>query len=179
MWRPSFAPAQAHLKSSGPIDWALYSSLWCVSDRRSSEHQAWGWAAVGDKSRGVLLLLRSPLCPPAMEALVCRKLGDPTGPMTEASPIVVAKSHPTPEIGSPTGVRVRVFSTSLNYANYLQILGKYQEKPPLPFIPGADFSGVVESVGSVVGKFKVGDRVCSIADLGSYAEMIVVDEKEL
>ncbi|CAA7398263.1 unnamed protein product [Spirodela intermedia] len=114
-----------------------------------------------------------------MEALICRKLGDPTGPMTETSPIAVSTSHPKPEIGSPTEVRVRVFSTSLNYANYLQILGKYQEKPPLPFIPGSDFSGVVESVGSGVGKFKVGDRVCSYASLGSYAEMIVVDENHL
>ncbi|CAA6661893.1 unnamed protein product [Spirodela intermedia] len=83
--------------------------------------------------------------------------------MTETSPIAVSTSHPKRRIGSPTEVRVRVFSTSLNYANYLQILGKYQEKPPLPFIPGSDFSGVVESVGSGVGKFKVGDRVCSYA----------------
>lgn len=67
----------------------------------------------------------------------------------------------------------------MNYANYLQILGKYQEKPPLPFIPGSDFSGVVVEVGSEVGKFKVGDRVCSFFVLGTYAEFLVVDQKDL
>lgn len=70
-------------------------------------------------------------------------------------------------------------ATSLNYANYLQIMGKYQEKPPLPFIPGSDYSGVVESVGPNVSKFKIGDAVCSFAALGSFAQFIVVDETEL
>ncbi|OAY71338.1 Quinone oxidoreductase-like protein [Ananas comosus] len=72
-----------------------------------------------------------------MEALLCHKLGDPALPTSDpSSPIAVSASHPLPALASPTSVRVRVRATSLNYANYLQILGKYQEKPPLPFIPG-------------------------------------------
>ncbi|KAB2596425.1 oxidoreductase family protein [Pyrus ussuriensis x Pyrus communis] len=117
-----------------------------------------------------------------MEALVCRKLGDPTQPISDGGAekaIVVEKNHPIPELGSPTSVRVRVKATSLNYANYLQILGKYQEKPPLPFIPGSDYSGTVDSVGPAVSKFKVGDPVCSFAALGSFAQFIVADQKEL
>ncbi|XP_039129753.1 quinone oxidoreductase-like protein 2 isoform X1 [Dioscorea cayenensis subsp. rotundata] len=115
-----------------------------------------------------------------MEALLCEKLGDPVVPITSpASPITLAKTHPIPSLTSPTSVRVRVHATSLNYANYLQILGKYQEKPPLPFIPGSDYSGVVEAVGEAVSRFKVGDRVCSVAGLGSFAEFIVDDEKDL
>ncbi|CAA2962232.1 quinone oxidoreductase 2 homolog [Olea europaea subsp. europaea] len=65
------------------------------------------------------------------------------------------KAHPIPQLNSPTAGRVRVKANSLNFANYLQILGKYQEKPPLPFIPGSDYSGTVESVGSNVTKFKI------------------------
>lgn len=117
-----------------------------------------------------------------MEALVCRKLGDPTAPISGGGAekaIVVEKNHPIPELVSPTSVRVRVKATSLNYANYLQILGKYQEKPPLPFIPGSDYSGVVDAVGPSVAKFKVGDPVCSFAALGSFAQFIVADQTEL
>lgn len=117
--------------------------------------------------------------PQKMEALVCRNFGDPTGPMMETSPIAVSKSYVIPTIDSPTSVRVRIRATSLNFANYLQILGKYQEKPQLPFIPGSDYSGTVESVGASVSKFRVGDRVCSFAALGSFAEFIVAEEKDL
>ena len=116
--------------------------------------------------------------PSTMEALICRNLGDPTAPMTATSPIAVSLLPP-PTIGTPTEVLIRIHSASLNYGNYLQIIGKYQEKPPFPFIPGSDFSGVVESVGDDVSKFKIGDRVCSFVDLGAYAEMIVLDEKHL
>ncbi|KAK8928321.1 hypothetical protein KSP39_PZI017635 [Platanthera zijinensis] len=114
-----------------------------------------------------------------MEALVCREIGDPTLPLSNSSPLLLSRSHPLPELNSPTAVRVRICATSLNFANYLQILGKYQEKHPLPFIPGSDYSGVVDSVGERVSKFRVGDRVCSMASLGSFAEMIVSDEKDL
>ncbi|KAF7147080.1 hypothetical protein RHSIM_Rhsim03G0154600 [Rhododendron simsii] len=118
-----------------------------------------------------------------MEALLCKKIGDPTVvPPTssdDSSPLTLSTSHPIPQLNSPTAIRVRVKATSLNYANYLQILGKYQEKPPLPFIPGSDYSGLVESVGPGVSKFRVGDPVCSFAGLGSFAQFIVADESEL
>lgn len=114
-----------------------------------------------------------------MEAVLCRKLGDPTTEDKSNSPIVLIKSHPIPQVDSPTAVRVRVKATSLNYANYLQILGNYQEKPPLPFIPGSDYSGIVDAVGPNVSQFQVGDPVCSIANLGSFAQFIVVDQSQL
>ncbi|KAK1311610.1 hypothetical protein QJS10_CPA07g01359 [Acorus calamus] len=115
-----------------------------------------------------------------MEALLCRSIGDPTVPIADpSSPLTISLSHPVPDLQSPTSVRVRVRATSLNYANYLQILGKYQEKPPLPFVPGSDYSGVVDVVGSSVSRFRPGDRVCSFASLGSFAEFIVADEKDL
>lgn len=118
--------------------------------------------------------------PMTMEAVVCTKLGDPTLPLThEDAPIIVSSSHPIPPLTSATSVRVRVVATSLNFANYLQILGKYQEKVPLPFVPGSDYSGIVDAVGDSVNSFKVGDRVCSLADVGSFAEFIVTDQKNL
>ncbi|KAL0403007.1 UNVERIFIED_CONTAM: Quinone oxidoreductase-like protein 2 [Sesamum radiatum] len=116
-----------------------------------------------------------------MEALLCRKLGDPTvrPDGAENSALTVSTAYPIPQLNSPTAVRVRVKATSLNFANYLQILGKYQEKLPLPFIPGSDYSGTVEAVGPGVTKFKTGDPVCSFAACGSFAQFIVADESEL
>ncbi|CAH2063967.1 unnamed protein product [Thlaspi arvense] len=116
-----------------------------------------------------------------MEALVCRKLGDPTATETGSpeSPVEVSKSYPIPPLSSDTAVRVRVIATSLNYANYLQILGKYQEKPVLPFIPGSDYSGIVDAIGPAVTKFRVGDRVCSFAALGSFAQFIIADQSRM
>ncbi|XP_074592336.1 uncharacterized protein LOC141848116 [Curcuma longa] len=114
-----------------------------------------------------------------MEALLCNKLSDPTVAISDSSPIAVSRSHPVPAIASPTSVRVRIAATSINYANYLQILGRYQEKLPLPFVPGSDYSGVVESVGSAVSTVKIGDKVCSMATSDSFCEFIVTDEKEL
>ncbi|KAG0452324.1 hypothetical protein HPP92_024988 [Vanilla planifolia] len=70
-----------------------------------------------------------------MEALLCREIGDPTVPLSSSSPIVLSHSHPVPELNSPTSVRVRVWATSVNFANYLQLLGQYQEKPS-PICPG-------------------------------------------
>ncbi|KAK3003742.1 hypothetical protein RJ639_018312 [Escallonia herrerae] len=116
-----------------------------------------------------------------MEALICRKLGDPTSPpnSSDNSPLALSTTHPVPTLNSPTAVRVRVKATSVIYANYLQIQGKYQEKPKLPFIPGSDYSGIVESVGPGVTKFKVGDPVCSVANLGSFAQFLVAEESDL
>ncbi|KAH6826589.1 GroES-like zinc-binding alcohol dehydrogenase family protein [Perilla frutescens var. hirtella] len=116
-----------------------------------------------------------------MEALVCRNLGDPTIPPDGAddSALTLSTTHPIPQLDSATAVRVRVKATSLNFANFLQIQGKYQEKPPLPFIPGSDYSGTVDAVGESVTKFKIGDPVCSLAALGSFAQFIVADQSEL
>ncbi|GAB2288004.1 hypothetical protein Dimus_022351 [Dionaea muscipula] len=113
-----------------------------------------------------------------MEALVVKKLGDPTN-FGDNSSILLSRSEPIPELDSPTSVRVRVRATSINFANYLQIMGKYQEKPPLPYIPGSDYSGFVDAVGSAVSKFKVGDRVCALSASGSFAQFIVADQSDL
>ncbi|KAL8535267.1 hypothetical protein ACS0TY_011040 [Phlomoides rotata] len=116
-----------------------------------------------------------------MEALICRSVGDPTISLdgAENSALTISRAYPIPQLNSPTAVRIRVKATSLNFANYLQILGKYQEKAPLPFIPGSDYSGIVDAVAPGVTNFKVGDSVCSFAALGSFAQFLVADESEL
>ncbi|TVU18700.1 hypothetical protein EJB05_34811, partial [Eragrostis curvula] len=116
-----------------------------------------------------------------MEALVVRQLGDPTlPPGGEASPFAaISHDQPVPELSSPTAVRVRVVATSINFATFLQVQGKYQERPPLPFVPGSDYAGVVDAVGSAVRRLRPGDRVCAFTHVGSFAEFFVAEEKQL
>ncbi|KAH9310429.1 hypothetical protein KI387_025464, partial [Taxus chinensis] len=113
-----------------------------------------------------------------MQALVCRKLGDPTVPISETSPIFISTDHPVPHLISPTSVLIRIKAASVNYGTGLQLMGKYQEKPPLPFVPGADFSGVVEEIGKDVTRVKVGDRVCGFEN-ETFTEKVVAEEKNL
>ncbi len=55
-------------------------------------------------------------------------------------------------IDAPTSrqVKVRVFAAGVNFYDYLMCRGEYQTKPPLPFTPGTEYSGVVEAVGDKV-----------------------------
>lgn len=114
-----------------------------------------------------------------MRALVCRSLGDPTRPFSDESPLFIDTEHPRPALQSPTHVRVRVGAVSLNFATYLSVLGKYQERPPLPFVPGSDFAGIVEEVGTLVSSFRIGDAVCGVGDVGTFAEEHVLEESHL
>jgi NADPH:quinone reductase len=74
---------------------------------------------------------------------------------------------PTPE-PKPGEVRIAVHAASLNFPDLLTVQGKYQIKPPLPFVPGSEFSGVVEAVGDGVKHVKAGDRVATIGVAGGF-----------
>jgi NADPH2:quinone reductase len=56
-------------------------------------------------------------------------------------------------------VRIRNHAAALNFFDILQIQGKYQTKPPLPFTPGAEVAGVIDAVGPDVDHLSAGDRV--------------------
>ncbi len=76
---------------------------------------------------------------------------------------------PLPEPG-PSQVRIRVRAAALNFFDILQIQGKYQYKPPFPFTPGAEVSGVVDACGPGVSGFSAGEPVLAIVPHGGYAE---------
>ncbi len=78
------------------------------------------------------------------------------------------KELPTPNPG-PQEVLIRIEAASLNFPDLLIVQNKYQMKPALPFVPGSEFAGVIESVGDGVTHLKVGQRVACLSGTGGFA----------
>jgi len=84
---------------------------------------------------------------------------------------------PSPAAGQ---VLVHVRAAGVNpYDTYMRA-GTYPIKPPLPYTPGSDAAGVVESVGPGVKKVKAGDRVYTAQTVsGAYAEYALALENQV
>ena len=85
---------------------------------------------------------------------------------------------PTPEPLAGQA-RVAVKASSLNFPDILIVQNKYQFKPPLPFVPGSEFAGVVEAVGDGVTNVKPGDRVAAMAGTGGFGSHAIVAADKL
>jgi NADPH2:quinone reductase len=81
---------------------------------------------------------------------------------------------PTPEPKAGE-VRIAVRAASLNFPDLLIVEGKYQFKPALPFVPGAEYAGLVDAVGEGVTHLKVGQPVAAIAGTGGFATHATVE----
>ncbi len=87
---------------------------------------------------------------------------------------LVWKELPTPE--PQTGqVRIAIRAASLNFPDLLIVQNKYQMKPPLPFVPGSEYAGVVDAVGEGVAHLKVGDAVAAFGGTGGFATHAIAD----
>ena len=75
---------------------------------------------------------------------------------------------PTPE-PKPGEVRIAVRAASLNFPDLLIVQCKYQFKPALPFVPGAEYAGTVDALGEGVTTLTVGQPVAAIAGTGGFA----------
>ncbi len=74
---------------------------------------------------------------------------------------------------------VSIRACGVNYPDFLMIEDKYQFKPPRPFSPGSEISGVVTAIGGGVTDVKVGDRVLGSIGSGGMREEIAVDAARL
>jgi NADPH2:quinone reductase len=83
------------------------------------------------------------------------------------------------EIGEPGPgqVRLRQEAVGLNYIDVYHRTGLYPQ--PLPFTPGVEGAGVVESVGEGVKTVKPGDRVAYAGPIGGYAEQRLIDAERV
>eukprot|EP01120_Amphizonella_sp_Union-15-10_P009441 TRINITY_DN3572_c0_g1_i1.p1 TRINITY_DN3572_c0_g1~~TRINITY_DN3572_c0_g1_i1.p1 ORF type:complete len:332 (-),score=67.84 TRINITY_DN3572_c0_g1_i1:80-1075(-) len=79
---------------------------------------------------------------------------------------------PAPKVEA-NQVLLKVHAAGCNFFDVLMVEGKYQVKPPFPFVPGSEFAGEIIKLGQGVTNFKVGDRVFGLVPWGCYAEQIV------
>jgi NADPH2:quinone reductase len=83
------------------------------------------------------------------------------------------------DIGQPAPGQalVRQHAVGLNYIDVYHRTGLYPQ--PLPFTPGVEGAGVVETVGQGVTSVRPGDRVAYAGPIGSYAEARLIDADRL
>ncbi|CAM4387050.1 quinone oxidoreductase [Nocardia ninae] len=79
---------------------------------------------------------------------------------------------PDPQLG-PDQLLVDIQAIGINFIDTYIRTGRYPQD--VPYVPGAEGSGVVAEVGANVTEFAVGDRVAWAAGPGSYAERVAVN----
>ena len=111
-----------------------------------------------------------------MKAIRVHEFGGPA--------VMKLEDVPDPAAG-PGQVVVRVRAAGVNPVDAYIHTGTYARKPPLPYTPGQDGAGEVESIGAGVTAFKAGDRVYiagvgnTVAGAGTYAERAVCIPSQL
>jgi NADPH2:quinone reductase len=105
-----------------------------------------------------------------VKAILCRAIADDIGTLK-----LEEIDLPPP---GPGQARIHVRAAAVNFPDILTVQGKYQHKPPLPFIPGSEAAGDVIAVGEGVTDVKIGDRVIA-GGLGGYAEEMQVTAASL
>ena len=97
---------------------------------------------------------------------------------------VIAEAFGTPESYAlrdlppralgPNEVRVAIRAAGISYVDVLTAEGRYQVKPPLPFVPGSEAAGLVSEVGEGVTGLTSGQRVSVSGWGGLFAEEAVL-----
>jgi NADPH2:quinone reductase len=111
-----------------------------------------------------------------MKAIRVHEFGGPA--------VLKLEDVPDPKPG-PGDVVVRVRAAGINPVDAYIATGTYPRKPPLPYTPGQDGAGEIQSVGADVQEFKAGDRVyiCgvgnTVAGAGTYAELALCSPSQL
>ena len=106
-----------------------------------------------------------------MKAIIVREFGAPEVMKLEEV------SAPQPNNNQ---VLVRVKAAGVNPVDTYIRGGQYAVKPDLPFTPGKDAAGIVESIGETVEKLKVGDKVYTAGSIsGTYAEFALCEENQV
>lgn len=106
-----------------------------------------------------------------MKAICIKQFGGPEVMRLETLPDPVA---------GPAQVVVRIRAAGVNPVETYIRSGQYSRLPELPWTPGHDGAGVVESVGAGVDWLQPGDRVYLAGSLGgSYAELALCDARQV
>ncbi|MGF6408458.1 NADPH:quinone oxidoreductase family protein [Paraburkholderia sp. MM5482-R1] len=96
---------------------------------------------------------------------------EPGGPET-----LVLEQWPTPS-PSAEELLVRIQAVGVNFPDSLLIRDLYQVKPERPLVPGSEFCGVVESIGTGVTRFAPGDVVIGRCGWGAMSEYLALSQE--
>jgi NADPH:quinone reductase len=105
-----------------------------------------------------------------MRAVVCQQFA----PLDQ----LVVEERPSPDL-FPSCVRIAVSACGVNFVDALFVQGKYQIKPPVPFVPGMEVVGRVVEVAPDVTDITIGTRVFANVGLGGFADEVVVAAKRV
>ena len=106
-----------------------------------------------------------------MFAMRCHELSE--------NPDVLTFDELPPLEPGPNQVRLQVRACAANFPDLLMIQGKYQLKPPLPFVPGMEVAGDILEAGSECAGIKPGDRVVGGLRYGGYATEALIDRSSV
>jgi len=106
----------------------------------------------------------------AMRVVSCSSFGPLSGLTIEDRP-----AHPL----FPGCVRIEVAAAGVNYVDGLIVQGRYQIKPPVPFVPGFEVAGRVVEIADDITGFMIGERVFASVGFGGFADEVVVDARRV
>jgi len=89
---------------------------------------------------------------------------------------VIEEECPAPE---PGDVRVRVLAAGVALPDVMAREGIHPETPQVPYTPGWDLVGVVDSLGAGVSGITPGQIVAAMPIHGAYAEFVCLPQREL
>jgi NADPH:quinone reductase len=98
-----------------------------------------------------------------------------SGPDSALELVELPEPEPSHMLTPGAGVVIEVHAAGVSFPELLQTRGEYQLKPPLPFVPGSEVSGVVRSAPPGA-HLRAGDRVAAFCGLGGFAETAVAPE---
>lgn len=101
-----------------------------------------------------------------MRAVVCHSLGP-----LDADAGLALDEWAEPVAG-PGQVVMKVEAAGANFVDGLMAEGRYQLRPPVPYVPGGEVAGTVREVGPSVEGVAVGDRVAALTGFGGFAEAV-------
>jgi len=100
-----------------------------------------------------------------VRAVVCQQLG----PLDDL--VIEDRQSLAP---GPDEAVIDVRAAGVNYVDGLICQGRYQIKPPTPFVPGSEIAGEVAVVGEAVHGVAAGDRVIAMTGFGGFADQVAV-----
>ncbi|XP_022720522.1 quinone oxidoreductase PIG3-like isoform X2 [Durio zibethinus] len=100
-----------------------------------------------------------------MKAVVITSAGDPE--------VLQLQEVEDPKIKDDE-VLIKVEAAALNRGDIYQRQGFYPPPQGASPYPGLECSGIIESIGENVSRWKVGDKVCALLSGGGYAEKVAV-----